>query len=482
MQMVDDIPPHLVVEELERRAALADVRSRLRENLIPGIQCDIFDDTSKQIVALHVRGGGKTWALLSRALAAAMDGHDVAYIAKTYQSVEDIAWDTLKRLCRSLGIEIVTNENKLRARVSGRGRICFFGADNRKFKDSLRGSRWNLIIVDEAGHFYSDLNSLVRDVLIGCTFGRDGTIILTGTPYYISKGLFFELTKPNGDTRGWSKHECHDPFYNPYSRKDVEHSMLLLEKEYGSGWDQLPFVRRELYAEWTYDNSALVYKYDQRKNTFKNYRPHVGDRHVLGLDFSFTGRTGMVETVSNPDRHRALFVLRTVSLDGVGLDQIDRLGPHLKEFHSRTGGDIVFDHSQTFIQEALSQAFPELSFIPAQKTEKYTHIELFNADLKSSRILVCPEANEDLLWEWSKGTWKRNPDGSTPTGRPKQNPKDKWDASDALLYAWRWSRVRDHEGQPLKGPKEGTREWCEMVDAKMRRQARRDVRQGDYFL
>jgi len=480
---VADIPPEFVVEELERRAAFGRVRKRLRSSLIPGIQRDIFDDKSKQIVALHVRGGGKTWALLSRALACALDGGDVAYIAKTYQSVEDIAWDTLKRICRGHGIEVLTNENKLRARVSGRGRICFFGADNRKFKDQLRGSRWNLIIVDEAAHFYSDLSVLVRDVLVGCTFGRSGTIILTGTPFYIAKGMFFELTKPGAPTHGWSRHECHDPFYNPYSREDVERSMQLLRDEYGPGWDKMPFVRREMFAEWTHDTTALVYKYDQRRNSFKVYKPQIGDTHILGLDFSFTGNTALVEVVVNPDKHRAMFVLNTISMEGVGLDQIDRLGPYLRDFHSRTGGgDIVFDYSQTFIQEALSATYPELNFIRAQKTEKYTHIELFNADLQSSRILIRPETNEKLLNEWAHGTWKRNPDGSTPVGMPKQNPKDKWDCSDACLYAWRWARVRDYEGKEQKPPAEGSREWFEMMDAKMRRAARRAVLQGDYYL
>ena len=195
-QRLAKISPELVLAEANRRRKLASLGERIRSTLLPGIQMDVFDDRSRQIAMLTVRSAGKTWGLLCRALTVALAGGDVAFISKTHQSVEDIAWDTLLRICREFEIDMDTNAAKLRARIANRGRICFFGADNKKFRDNIRGTRWSLIIVDEAGHFYSDLEVLVREILIPCTFARKGTIVLTGTPYYIAKGMFFDLTRP----------------------------------------------------------------------------------------------------------------------------------------------------------------------------------------------------------------------------------------------------------------------------------------------
>jgi len=471
-----------VLAELERRETKSNQLKGLEASLLPGIQLDVYNETSRQVAVLQPRGTGKTWGLLTRAIKVALGGGEAAYIAKTKRNVRDICWLTLKRMCKEHGIDARFQETSLICYI-GSGRICFYGADSEQFRDNLRGTRWNLVVVDEAAHFHSDIDTLVQQILIPTTHARKGVIILCGTPHYIPDGLFYNVTS-GLKSGGWSVHVCNDPLYSPYSREDVAETIQSLQEQYGEDYKQLPLYLREYEARWVVDSGSTVYRFDPTKNVYKDFTPRPGDMHVLGLDFSFSGNTGLARLVYNQDRYKSMFVLWSRTLEGVGLDQVDVVGPHLVRFHDETdgNGDIVYDYSQSFIADKLSEYFPQLNLVQARKAEKWQAIELFNADLRASRILVQREANKDLIHEWQHGDRKKNPDGTTPIGKPQQNPRRKWDVSDACLYAWRFARHREFAGAAPKGPKPGSAEYEKQLVQRMKEEAVARLRAGEYDL
>lgn len=413
-------------------------------------------DRSRQIGYLAPRGVGKTWGIMAKALIEAISGGSIAYVAKTLQSAKESGWPTLLQLVKEHNVYCDRiNNSELRV-IIGEGQIKCFGADNKYLKDNIRGSRWSLIIVDEAGHYYSDLARLVREVLIPATFARRGSLVLSGTPTYVPSGLFHNITtQPN---KAWSIHKIHDPFCNPDSKQDVLDQIELWKKEFGPKWSSIPFIRRELYGEWTNDLDKLVYKYSYNKNTYIKTPKLNKIKYLAGLDFSFTGSTGWVETISS-ENTKCIFVEKALNYKNIGLDQVDKLGPILNDWNKRTNGaDIIYDHAQQFIADKLLEIYPNLSLIPAKKTNKYQHIELFNADLQTSRILLKNNNCGDLINEYNLGDWKTNRDGTEIFGEPKQNPLKKWDTSDALLYVWRETRHREYEKKD-KPPKYGSEEW-----------------------
>jgi len=70
-----------------------------------------------------------------------------------------------------------------------------------------------LVVIDEAQAFGIDLRQLVYGVLKPAVADYRGTIVLTGTPGNLIKGLFFDVT--NGREAGWSGHRW-TTYDNPY--------------------------------------------------------------------------------------------------------------------------------------------------------------------------------------------------------------------------------------------------------------------------
>ena len=80
--------------------------------------------------------------------------------------------------------------------------IYLVGADsNEDERQKLLGQKFVLVVIDEAQAFGIDLRQLMYGVLKPAVADYRGTIILTGTPGNLIKGLFFDQRQGSGLVR-----------------------------------------------------------------------------------------------------------------------------------------------------------------------------------------------------------------------------------------------------------------------------------------
>jgi hypothetical protein len=465
-----NLPAWMIVDEIKRRKSGPLSRGAIRNSLQEGFQRDVFDCEARNAAIIAPRSIGKTWALATKAVAAAADGLDVAYVAKTEKSLRNYAWSTIQGVSRRTGIPCKLMATDFYINVGSKGgQIRFFGGDNARFIDNLRGTRWHLIIVDESGHFFSDLEKLVMQVLIPCLFGRENAqLVLSGTPNLVPSGFFYEITRTGRERRGgWNVIEEHDPFYSEYSREHVREQLELVKNQYGPGWKDLPWVQREYFARWTIDTDALVYKYQPKINSFRKIDPRQGDTRILAVSSRFKRRTGLVEAVCNRSRYDALFVTRAWSAPH-GYDEIDRIIPCIKQWQTSVGGKVVVNRSHGSIALLLHQSGVMVSRSREieGKDPELQGINAINADLRTSRVLIKTIGCEDLVEEMTTLDWERDEMGEIDESGKPDRRKNR-EICDALTLAWLESDPRLF-GAPKKDPKVGTAEWYESEEWKHR--------------
>ncbi len=168
-----------------------------------------IEDPAKLKWALCTRRAAKSYSDGLALAKAALDRPDVSclYIGLTRESAKRIMWkDVLKAInrCHKLGIQF--NESELSAKFPNGSVIYLVGADsNEDERQKLLGQKFVLVVIDEAQAFGIDLRQLVYGVLKPAVADYRGTIVLTGTPGNLIKGLFFDVT--NGREACWASPE-----------------------------------------------------------------------------------------------------------------------------------------------------------------------------------------------------------------------------------------------------------------------------------
>jgi len=164
-----------------------------------------IEDPAKLKWALCTRRAAKSYSDGLALAKAALEHPDLSclYIGLTRESAKRIMWK-----------DVQFNESELSAKFPNGSVIYLVGADsNEDERQKLLGQKFVLVVIDEAQAFGIDLRQLVYGVLKPAVADYRGTIVLTGTPGNLIKGLFFDVT--NGREAGWSGHRwiTHD---NPY--------------------------------------------------------------------------------------------------------------------------------------------------------------------------------------------------------------------------------------------------------------------------
>lgn len=445
----------------EIRAASESLRAKvLAETFDKQVQVILCPDRLNAV--RNPRRAGKTSTIAPLLVVDSIDTGELGqFWAISHGRAKELLWEPMMQLCARHGVAPRTNETELSIKWpwSDRAFTRFKGADKAKETDKKRGDRLGVAAVDETQLMDAWLEKLIDGVLEPATADVRGRIFLFGTPGYVCKGYWHDVS-PNDASKvrkGWRLHHWH-------TRENKAMPGIwpeFLEMKERKGWaDSHPVWQREYLGLWVDDPEALVYHYDAARNGMEALPRASGWAYVLGVDLgSGGGNDPMAAHVwgwcpSLPE----LYEVR--SWKGTDATTTRELMAVVNQWREELGGFVgqVIDTGGggKLTANDLHDRYG-LLFEAAQKTEKHRHIAMLNDDLEQGRVKVM--RNGPLASEWA--SLPKDPDDPT-----KEHPDYDNHVSDAALYAWRKARHFWHEPTPEQ-PKRGTREAAAAEAARM---------------
>lgn len=386
-------------------------------------------DISRRKAALCSRRAGKTIGILLHflKLCTEHDNRKCLYIALTYGTAKDIAWDDLKQLDRALSLGCRWNEVELKATLPNGSSIKLAGADKPKEIEKFRGQKFIAVALDECGSFGDYMRSLVDEVLSPALMDFNGYLILLGTPAARHAGLFYEATTQ--ESLGWSLHGW--TWEANYLIPEDPHAWIAKERERRGLKDSDAIYLREYCGRWARGSDRLVYQFDADKNVWRT--PPVWTDCFLGMDFGYIDDTALV-VVGYNKTDPTLYVLETYKsprmlTDAIAAEvrRLDSKYP-LRRLVGDSGG-----YGKGPIEELKARY--GLRIYPAEKTDKARAFTTVNNDLRTGRIKI--PAGSALGEEWQN---------LLLTDKGEEDPSCPNHLADAFLYAFR--HAKHYRGSP----------------------------------
>lgn len=468
------LDPKILMKELLRRDRHATARARPKDpdrDKYPFIR-DLFDkqqdfiyDTSDHKTALCSRRAGKSYTAVAYLIKEALDNNGVTcvYLALTRQSAKRILMQELNNFNNRYNLGIVFNRAELTATFPNGSSILLAGADDASDIEKLRGSKYALVIIDEAASFGVHIETLIDEVIEPALMDLSGTLCLLGTPGANASGYFYNATTnnntstaseadqaagdiPDEDRVLWSNHHWTVLDNKPLRKtKDIPKWLAGICRR--KGWDEdHPIYVREWKGKWSTTDNDLVYQFNPAINTFyKMPEPLPGEQwqHVLGIDIGYKDAfTITVAAFSNKrptvyivDQFGESKLIPTVMAEKIAIYR-ERYDPVAMVADAGSLGlPIVEEFKQRY----------HLNIKAAEKNKKVAFIDSVNGDLISGRIKVregLPVIAEMARLQWDKDS-----------NRTKENPNQKNDHADSFLYSTRECR---HWLFDITGGKDGT--------------------------
>lgn len=377
------------------------------------------------------------------------------YIALTKGHAKRLLWPIIKDLNTKHELGLQLNETELIATLPNkRARIWLTGANRPEEIEKLRGGAYPLVIVDEAGSFGGSLTYTVNEVLRYALADYGGTLVLTGTPNARCAGLFYDAD--TGALQGYEAHNwtlADNERFPLWAGKDdwascAQDWLAEHRKEHGIA-DTDATYRRELLGEWIKDESAMVYRFDTRRNTYigdgADIIPVAERRHIIACDIGHDDECAFAVVAYGPHDDTTILVYE-YSRSGMIVDDMGRMLQSLiREYKPEA---VVADTGGLgkMIVAELNKRYA-LNIAPAQKDGKAAFIDILNSDLQRGLVKLprgrTAEQMETVQWD---------------TARKIEDPIFANDATDAFLYAYRESRHFIAQKKPVVY-KRGTPEW-----------------------
>lgn len=395
-------------------------------------QQDFIEDPSRLKALFCTRRAAKSYTgglyLIREALN--HPGSNCLYIGLTRQSAHGIIWkDILRELDLKYKLNIKFNETLLTATLPNGSVIWVTGADTDESEmNKLLGRKYKLVVLDEASMFTVNMHQLVYGILKPATADQRGTICVLGTSSNITRGLFYDITTRR--EAGWSLHEwtAHD---NPHVATQWQEELddirlnrpLFMETALFKQW---------YLNQWVQDTNALVYRYDQTKNSAPHLPGHILSwNYVLGVDLGHSPDPSAFVVSAFCDELPILYFIHAEKHLEMDVTDVANKIKYL---------DKKYNFQVRVIDGSAKMAVAELNtrhgvnVIPADKMHKENFINLMNADLIQEKIKILPGASE-LATEMSELVWITD-NGIVKIPR-KEHPGLPNHISDAGLYNWR---------------------------------------------
>ncbi len=381
-------------------------------------------------------------------------GCNCLFIGLTRSSAKDIVWkDILQIINRKYGLKAKFNLAELTMTFPNRSIIRITGVDTDENEmNKLLGKKYRLVCIDEASLYTVNVRHLVYDILKPAMTDLAGTICMMGTSSNFTRGLFFDIT--NKREQGWSLHSwsAHD---NPYVSKRWQEELDEIDRDRPL-YKETPQFKQWYLNRWVVEDDKLVYKFNELKNIYKAIPTALhkdGWTYILGVDTGWEDDNAFVLCGYHAnDPH--LYVIKTFNKPHMTFDQVVT---KVNEFMA----DKLYPPSKVIIDGANKQGVESMrvrSSIPfeyADKQGKVDFIEMLNADLIQSKILISPLCTT-LIDELMSLVWKTN--GDVIVVPKKEHPSLPNHLCDALLYAWR-NGYHFHSTAALEVIPVGSKAW-----------------------
>ncbi len=413
-------------------------------------------DAAKLKAVFCTRRSGKSFGdgLYLFKTALEIPGSTSLYVALTRESAKKIMWrPILKRIDRQFKIGARFNETELSISLRNGSVIYLMGVDSDEDqKSKILGQSLALAIIDECGSFTIDLTELVFSVLKPACADVRGTIVLSGVPTDLKKGIFYDLTKDQDPSNpgtwsvaGWSGHRW-SAFQNPYVRENWAKEITDLESQ-NPRVRETPWFRKNYLGLWTTDTSKLVYRYEPGLNDWSGTLPEYrkGAWHYsLGVDLGHTDPSAFTVCTWH-DYDPVLRILESSKQAKMDVTAVaDRIKLYLAKFPAI---------ERVIIDNANKQATAEIenrhgiALTPADKRGKSDFIEIMNSEFATGKVLLNPATCQPLITEYQELIW------DPKSTKREEHPSCPNHCTDATLYAWRYtysylSETLEHKPQP----------------------------------
>jgi len=419
------LPPDDVLREAAKRNLLftgdTDTAHKIKGKLFDK-QLAFVEDSSRRKAGLCSRRAGKTYAVCAYLLIVSLlyPENISVYITLSRKNARRLIWAELKRFNRYFNLNIEFNNVELEATLPNNSQIWLTGAKDSAEIEKLRGHKFRLAVLDECASFGAYITDLIEDILEPTMLDLDGSMCMIGTPNAACAGKFFEITTDLN--QGWSIHKW-TVLQNPH----IPHAKAWLQERMRvKGWDEEhPTYLREWCGRWVRSIDSLVYRYTEGLNDYVVLPDGEDWEHVLGIDLGFEDATAFQVASFSRDLPNVYFG-ESIKKQHMIPTEIGEAVQVLDKRYNFTS--IVCDTGGLgkSIAMELRQRFG-IAIKPAEKTAKFTNIELLNGDLRAGRVKAL--IHSQLIDEWKLLQWDED--------RKKEDERFANHLADAALYAYR---------------------------------------------
>jgi hypothetical protein len=474
MKLTDD-ELRIALEEIAKRPPSFSVEAFCFDEQIAFIR-----DPANYKVAVCSRRAGKTIACAVDLLDTALQKPKCAslYITLSRLNAKRIIWAEILEINRKHELGGVPNETELSIRFPNGHIIYFSGAKDKTEVEKYRGFPLVKVYIDEAQAFRPYIESLVDDVLSKSLFDYDGTLCLIGTPGPVPVGYFYQASQ----SQTWSQHGW-TMLQNPWlERKSGKKPMELILKDCKrmGVLPSDPKIQRECFGKWVTDSNALVFKYDDIKNNFINFKD-TNASYVIGVDLGFNDADAIAVLGWNQATHypgskpepSPVHLVHELVKEKQGITELaDQLDKLVAQYNPVA---VVMDAGGLGkkIVEELKKRFG-LPIRAAEKARKFEYIELLNDALRNGQLLARsggPFASDTRLVEWDRA--KNSGD------RLVISDVYHSDIADAVLYAFRESLHWVSHAVDTPTAKPGSDEWMAEQERLILDQLEKDLEESN---
>lgn len=414
--------------------------------------------------ALCSRRSGKTTAAALMLMVSSFEhpGTVGVYLALTRASAKRLMWDELARWVQKLGVEAEWNHTDLQLSFPNGSQVFLAGADDAATIERLRGGKYKLVVIDEAGSFRPQvLHTLVREVIRPALLDQRGTLAMQGTPGVVPRGLFYEVTDGPDDQTRWPTWRW-TVLENPHVPEPAKY--LADELRLNRWTEDHPIYRREWKAEWTLASDQMVYRLDAARNLVASMPSLASPRYVLGVDYGHTHSTAFCVLAWDEHAPNAVWVVESTKQKGLIPSEAAEMTRRYMERYQFTCmvGD-AGGLGKGYIEEARKRF--QIPVQPAEKQNKRGYIELLNGALVTGDLKLVVGKNRDLVAEMEGLPWDED------MLLPAEGFEDH--VCDAMLYGWRAAKAWAGKA-PKPKPAYGTEAyWAERDERETREEAKR---------
>lgn len=428
-------------------------------------QLAFIRDPARFKVAVCSRRAGKTEACAADLLeTAATQQGDVAYITLSRVTAKRIIWKNLLRLNKEFNIGGTPDNADLSLLLPNGNTIYISGAKDASEADKFRGLALRKVYIDECQSFRAYIKDLIEDVIEPALTDYNGSLCLIGTPGPVPAGFFYDSATSGGySAHHWTMQD--NPHIERKSGKSPIDTIQDLAKRRGITI-QDPSIQREYFGKWEKDDDALVYKFDNMRNTYLPPAP-TKMTHIFGIDIGYRDADA-IAVLGYHDESKEVYLVEELITTK---QDITALAEQIKVLQAKYDPvRMVMDAGALGkkIQEEI-RVRHSLAIEAADKNRKHEYIKLLNDDLKTAKFKALPAsrfAEDSMLVTWNYDDPQK----------PQISDKYHTDVGDAVLYAWR--ECRHYMGErPAEKPKRDSEAWMraqEEAEAEAMEASKRD--------